>query len=74
MKTVKDGWHKVYDFEVLVENGKIIHILGYNSQGIWAKLNPYWSAGRYEYTSASLHGMTLDEFRGYVRRKTIYLL
>lgn len=71
MKKVSDGWHKVYDLDVMMEDGKITRIVSENYQGYRVRVYPYWKVDG-QYTSASLHGMTLDEFRGYVRRKTIY--
>ena len=70
MSKIKDGWHIIKNYIVIVENGRVLR--GVSSQdwqqhAIW----PY-RAGKYCWTNVS--GISVEAFRSGVRRGTITMM
>ena len=65
-KTVKDGWHKVYGYEVYVEDGRVTRAI---SNGVTAY--PY-RACKYGGWNIDRH-MTLDVLRAGMARETVII-
>lgn len=73
-KICRDGWHRVYDLKVLIEDGEIVHILGKGREGYDVRMYPYVRYDSHSYTSISLKGTSLDAFRKMVKRGTVRLM